>query len=209
MSVYMTEEEQLDLIKQWWSRHQTWITSVLSVLLLIFLVVKYVTMHHEKVQHLASISYDKLMQASEQPDDKRLVAYARDLVNEYPKTVYADAAQLALTKRFVYDHDRTNARRTLEHLILHADQRVMADLARLRLARIHLYEKNYPQAFTLLAQIKENTLTAAVLELQGDLYAKQGQMTQARQTYQQALALCDADGINHSFLQMKMSSINA
>lgn len=48
MSVYMTEEEQLAAIKNWWNKYSNVITVILSLVLLVTAGFKYWNWHQEK-----------------------------------------------------------------------------------------------------------------------------------------------------------------
>ena len=101
MSIYMTEEEQLDMIKQWWKSHQSWILSIVCVILIGCLGLQYNRMHRERVQRAASDTYEKLMQASAQHNDNQILSYAHHIMTEYPHTVYADVSPFSLSKNYL------------------------------------------------------------------------------------------------------------
>src|SRR5674476_375388 len=101
MSVYMTEQEQLEAIKKWWQRYSNVITIVASVILLMVAGYKYWNWHQEKINQEASNSYEHLMFSFSNQDNKGVRAHANQLLNEYGQTVYADAARLTLAKLFV------------------------------------------------------------------------------------------------------------
>ena len=61
MSVYMTEEEQLESIKKWWKRYGNIVSVCLSVVLITVAGFRYMQWHQTKITQQASITYEKMM----------------------------------------------------------------------------------------------------------------------------------------------------
>ena len=101
MSVYMTEEEQLQAIKKWWLRYNTPILVLLSVVMLSVAGYRYWNWHHEKILTQASTVYERLMVSFSEHKNKEIRSYANQLIKEYGQTVYADAARMTLAKIYV------------------------------------------------------------------------------------------------------------
>lgn len=209
MSIYMTETEQWGAIKAWWQRHQRWITIVVSVVLLSVAGYRYWNWHSEKITRQASDTYERLMVASSSQDNKAIEAYAKTLVSEYPKTAYADAAELTLAKHWVAQAKWNEARKVLEHLAFHAKMPSLQQVARIRLARILIEEKAFDKALGYLDKMDGSVYKPLIDELKGDVYAATGRYQEADVLYREARDGAKVRGIGNLFLDMKANELAA
>ena len=209
MSIYMTEEEQLEAIKAWWQRHQRLITMVLSGILLVVAGYRYWHWHTDKIMHQASDTYERLMVAASGHEGPAIEAYAKTLINEYPKTVYGDAARLTLAKHWVSESKWDEARTELEHVGFHAKMPALQQVARIRLVRIWLAEKAYDKALTCLEQMDSPMYKPLVDELKGDVYVATGRYQEAEALYREAREEAKIRGIGNVFLDMKANELAA
>ncbi len=209
MSVYMTEEEQLEAIKKWWNKYNGIITVLFSITLLIISGCKYWNWHQEKVNQQASNAYEHMMLAFSNQDVKGVRSYANQLVNSYGKTVYADAARLTLAKLYVTREKYTQARQELEYVSTHAKMQALADVAKIRLARLLAAEKSYDLALAELAKVQDKSYSPVVNELRGDIYTATGKYQDAVAFYRKAMTEVQTNGMGNLFLEMKTNELAA
>lgn len=209
MSVYMTEEEQLEAIKKWWNRYSNIITVILSLLLLTFAAYKYWNWHQDKVNTQASNAYERLMLAFSNQDNQGVQSYANQLINNYEKTVYADAARLTLAKLFVTEDNYQRARETLEYVANNSKMMPLKQVAKIRIARLFAAEKKYDMALAELTKIDDAAYMPVVNELKGDIYAATGQYQQAIVSYKEAITEVRTNGMGNLFLEMKTNELAA
>ncbi|MCH9717565.1 MAG: tetratricopeptide repeat protein [Gammaproteobacteria bacterium] len=207
MSIYMTEDEQLEAIKDWWKRNQRWITMLVSGALLLVAGYRYWAWHTDKVQHEASQAYEQLMVASSNQEAHAIEAYAKAIVKEYPKTVYGDAARLMLAKHWVTQKKLDDAVRELEQVVLHAKMPALKQVARIRLARLWIAEKTYDKALNYLEQTDSLIYKPLVDELKGDVYAATGRYEAAEALYREAREEVKLRGVGNVFLEMKTNEL--
>lgn len=205
MSVYMTEEEQIENIKALWARHQKWISWVLSIALIVFAGYRFVTWRSDKVTRQASVSYEALMRATAEDDAKQMEAYARHIITTYPKTVYRDAALLAEAKYWVKSGELAKAKEALTSVVARAKMPALQQVAKLRLARIWIAEGTYSEALTALKSLENTPYKPSALELMGDVYMKQGDRDQAEKAYAEAHNWAELHGLRSAFLDLKLS----
>lgn len=208
MNVYMTEEEQLQAIKNWWKRYQNPITIVLSVILLSIAGYRYWNWHTDKVSQQASVAYEQMMQALSHDEDKNTQSYANQLVRDFQHTVYADAAHLTLAKVFVKQENYAKAQQELAYVINHGKMPALKHVAGLRLARLYMAEKRYDKALTELTSLNNTSFVPIVNELKGDIFVAQKQYPEAMSAYQEALKNSQPGQIN-VYLQMKTNAVAA
>lgn len=207
MSIYMTETEQLEAIKAWWQRHQRVISIVLSVMLVSIAGYRYWHWHTEKMAWQASGAYEQLMRASSEKDTKAIQAYANTLTKEYPKTVYADGAELVLAAHWVALEKWDSARNVLEHVAFHGTMPALQEIARIRLARILIEEKAFDKALGYLEHMNSSVYKPLVDELKGDIYVATGRYQEADMLYADARDEAKARGIGNLFLDMKINEL--
>ncbi|MDF1678292.1 MAG: tetratricopeptide repeat protein [Legionellaceae bacterium] len=207
MSIYMTEAEQLEAIKAWWQRHQRWITTLLSAVLLMVAGYRYWAWHTDKVRHDASQAYEQLMAAAANQESSAIEAYAKALVKNYPKTVYGDAARLMLAKHWVSETKWEDAARELEYVALYAKMPALQQVARIRLARLWIAEKAFDKALKYLDETNSTTYKPLIDELKADVYAATGRYDEAEALYREAREEVKLRGVGNVFLEMKSNEL--
>ena len=209
MSIYMTEDEQIDAIKSWWKRYNSIIIVSFSLILLAISGVRYWNWHEEKVTQQASNTYEHLMMSFSNHDNKGVRGFAKQLTTDYGQTIYADAARLTLARLYVVGEKYPQAREQLEHVITHAKMVALQQVARVRLARILAAEKSYDKALEELAQVDDSVYLPLVNELKGDIYAATGRYEQAVTFYRSATDGVQKKGMGNPFLEMKVNALAA
>ncbi|MCP0912877.1 MULTISPECIES: YfgM family protein [Legionella] len=209
MSVYMTEQEQIEAIKKWWQRYNGIITVIFSVILLAIAGYKYWSWHQSKITQQASNAYEHLMIAFSNHDNKGIRAYANQLIQEYNDTIYADAARLTLAKLFIAKEKYSQAQTQLQYVAEHSKMLALQQVAKIRMARLLLAEKLYDKALTALNQVNDEAYTPLINELKGDIYAATGQYPQAVASYRKAMDEAQTQGMGNLFLEMKTNELAA
>ncbi|RMX18279.1 hypothetical protein EAS68_09275 [Legionella jordanis] len=207
MSVYMTEEEQLEAIKKWWQKNNTLITVILSVILIVISGYKYWSWHQYKISMQASNTYEQMMVAFSNQDNKSVRSYANQLIKEYGTTVYADAARLALAKIYVGYEKYAKARETLEQVAQNSKTNAIKQVAKIRIARLLAAEKAYDKALAELTEVNDAAYMPMINELRGDIYAATGQYQQAINSYKEAITEVRTNGLGNLFLEMKTNEL--
>ena len=207
VSIYMTETEQLEALKKWWKRYNNIITITLSVILLLISGYKYWNWHQEKINQQASMTYENLMLAFSNQDNKGVRGYANQLLKDYADTVYSDAARLTLAKLYVLQEKYPKAKEALSYVANHSKMPTLQQLAKIRLARLLAAEKSYDQALKELSTVDGNAYMPVVNELRGDVYAATGQYQQAVLSYKKAIVEAQTHGMGNLLLEMKTNEL--
>lgn len=207
MSVYMTETEQLESIKKWWTRYGYLVTVILSIVLLIISGYKYWNWHQQKIIQQASNAYEHLILSFSNQDYRAVRSYANQLKKDYNKTVYVDAARLTLVKVYVSREKYGQAREELEYVATHSKMKALQEVAQIRLVRLLLAEKSFDKALVELSQVNSQTYKSLVNELRGDIYAAIGQPQKAILSYKKAVEEVQMNGMGNPFLEMKTNEL--
>lgn len=205
MNTYVTEEEQIEAIKKWWKRYGNHFISGLIVVLLAISGWKYWQQRQNIVKQAASVSYEHLMQAHARQDSSGVQAQANTLLTQYGKSVYADGARLLLAETAVKNKQYQQAIKYLNEVMTLSKINSLQQIARLRLVRIYLYQKQYAQALQLINVTNDKAYLPYIYELKGDVYAEQGNAEKAHAYYQKAAEISPQFAAKNSLLMMKLS----
>ncbi|HHF7365500.1 TPA: YfgM family protein [Legionella bozemanae] len=207
MSVYMTEEEQLESIKKWWKQYGNLVTVVLSLILFGIAGYRYLHWHQAKITQQASVAYEQMMVALSNQNIKGVRAYANELIHQHSSTVYADAAHLTLAKIYVSKNKLDTATDELKAVATNSKMPALKQIAKIRMARIFAAEKSYTNALNELSSIDDKTYLPVINELKGDIYGATGQYQEAMSSYKLALDEVKNNGMGNLFLEMKTNEI--
>lgn len=206
MSVYSTEEEQIEGIKRWWRQNGK---AVLLGLILgagVLLGGRYWFSYQNREAAAASAQYQGVMQALQQHQADQVMRQGAALVDQSPGSPYASLASLIMAKVSL-DQGKTDAAVTqLRWVIDHAKQQDLKHVARLRLAKLMIGSGKEADALALLGGADAGSFQPAYDELKGDIYARQGKTAAARDAYRAALAALPA-GADRHYLTMKLDSL--
>lgn len=209
MSVYMTEEEQLEAIKKWWKQYNGIILTGLSIVLLIIAGYRYWTWHQNTQKTQASIAYEHLMVALSNQDNKVVKAYANQIIENHNHTVYSDIAHLTLAKLYVAKDKYDQADTELNIVASESAVPALKQVARLRLARVLTAKKEYDKALTALSKVDDSAYIVVINELKGDIYAMNGEYKQAISFYKLAMNEAKNHNMGNLFLEMKTNELEA
>jgi predicted negative regulator of RcsB-dependent stress response len=127
---------------------------------------------------------------------------AKRLQQQFGDSVYAVYATLELAKQ-AYDTDRPEvAREHLQWALEHAAEPALAQVVRLRLARLLLDQGQRDAARKLVDAAPEDAFAGQFAELRGDLAMVEGDRVAAAAAYQEALA---AGSVNADLVRLKLA----
>ncbi|HAT1883671.1 TPA: YfgM family protein [Legionella pneumophila] len=207
MSVYMTEEEQLEIIKKWWKRYGNMITIFLSIVLLIIAGYRYMNWHNDKIKQQASIAYENMMIAFSNQHIKSVRSYANELIKNYNHTVYADIAHMTLAKIYVSKNKLEQARNELKAVASESQMTPLRQIAKIRIARLLAADKAYTNALNELSAVEDEAYLPVINELKGDIYSAKGQYQDAMNAYRLAIDEVRTNGMGNLFLEMKTNEL--
>lgn len=208
MSVYMTEEEQLESIKKWWQRYGNIVTVCLSLVLLSVAGYRYMQWHQAKITQQASITYEKMMVGFSNQNIKDVRSYANEIIKDHNGSVYADVAHLTLAKIYVTKDKLDKAQVELQLVAKNSKMPPLKQIAKIRIARILAAEKSYTNALKELEPIVDNVYLPVINELKGDIYGATGQYKEAINSYKLAIEEVKNNGMGNLFLEMKTNELS-
>lgn len=198
-------EEQIDLLSVWWDKYK-YILGMLLAASVIFIVYRDYSISSSNVNEFESARlYDDFLSST--LTDKK--TKAKEIIDLYSDTLYADFAALHLAKIGVEESNLEQAEQHLNWVIARSSSwdskfNPVRSIAKLRLAKIFL-EQDSPQAALDLLK-EEKTLTASLFEVRGDAERSLNQISKAKLSYLQALELSNSQPIK-SLISMKISDL--
>jgi predicted negative regulator of RcsB-dependent stress response len=207
MAYDLEEQEQLSALKAWWQQYgKLVIITVVGAALAIAGVRGW---HYYKNQQASSaaVLFDQLLRAESGNDHKKVRDIAAQIVDNYGSTQYATLGALSAARSDFETGDLPAAKKRLQWVIEKAKEEEVRDVARLRLARVLLDEKNPAEALKQLETKHGESFTGLYAELKGDALIASGKPAEARAAYQTAFDKSDAASPSRQILQLKLDAL--
>lgn len=202
-----TEEERLESAQKWWKEHGN--SVITGIVLGLILILGWQKWQEYKVEQagLASTMYAKLLKAVEAKNTADIDKVATQLQTEFPKSDYTQFSLLYQAQIKVQNKDLAGAKDILTKISTSSNAE-LSNVAKIRLARVMLANKEYEQGLKLVNDVDPASAAAFSNnydELVGDLYVALGRLDQARTSYQNAVR----NGASSPLLQMKIDDLTA
>ncbi|GGY67002.1 membrane protein [Cellvibrio zantedeschiae] len=218
MSVHLTEEEQLEVLKRWWKDYgKTVITGIVAAVALYFAWTTWQEKQRNKAES-ASAHYEELIKILNVEQGKTLSeadkANAEHIANELKekngKTLYAQGAAFYLAKSAVDAGNLDKAVTELQWILASKPDIATAQLAHARLARVYVAKGAYPEALAQLSEEPSKAFASEYAEVRGDILKAQGNKDAAATAYKKALETTDPQQQERAMvLQMKADELKS
>lgn len=195
---YETEEQQVQAIKKFWKDNGTAIMVGVLIGAGSLLTWRWYTQSKITAQEEASAEYVAGIESMIKDENTDAL---QTLVNDNPDSGYAPLSALVIAQQAVEKQDFDAAKHALNSAI--TDDVQISDVARLRLANVHLQLAEYDQALSVLNAITTASFDGQAAELKGDAHVALKQFEQADTEYTQALALSP----NNQAIKLKLDNI--
>ncbi|MBE9538417.1 MAG: tetratricopeptide repeat protein [Proteobacteria bacterium] len=203
METYRTEEEQVEAMRRWWDENgRSTIVAIVLALSAGFGWQAWKDYNQERTEN-ASYVYQAMLEslngsAADEKEFTEVIDLAEQLKSEYTGTSYAQFAALHLAKLAAKRNDLEEAKAQLQWVLGKAPAKSdIADIARLRLARVLASAGDTDQALAILAKGKGGAYAASYAIAQGDVYMQLDRPEDASNSYAEAklaLARSAVDG---------------
>lgn len=207
MEIYDTEEEQLEALKRWWKENGKSSLVGLGLGVAVILGWNYWQEYKKGQAEQASALYDQLLKAATTDKKDTALKLAERIESQFSSTEYAAYSGLLQAKIKVEQGDVAAARKIFEK-IGSGSNKELANIAKIRLVRLMMANKEYEQALQIINEVDPSTsvsFSGNYDELVGDLYVALDRLDQARTSYQNALR----NGYQSQFLQLKIDDLTA
>lgn len=198
MERFETEEQQIEAIKRFWKENGTMIILGAVIGLGGLWGWRYYNDSVISAKESASAAYTSSLEQFVESND---VQGLKQFTADNSDTGYAPLAAMIVAQQAVNDEDFSLAKTQLEMAATGKNE--IADVAKLRLAKVHLQLGEYEQAIAQLDKVVANAFQDQVNELKGDVLYAQGAYDAARDAY--TLALVELP--NDQNIKMKLDNI--
>jgi len=200
VSDYLSEEEQLERLRNWWQRNGMML--LIGVVVIVAAVVGWRWYQSSQEQQLFAAS-DLFAEFQAAEGDRRDELAARILETgagtAYPAFVLFQQADAAIAA-----DDPQAAEPLLRRALDMASGEELAETARLRLARVLFDLDRGDEALTLLGAVRGAGFLALAAELKGDIHLSRDERALAHQSYLNARERLDS-GEQRPVLEMKIA----
>ncbi|MBN1240404.1 MAG: tetratricopeptide repeat protein [Gammaproteobacteria bacterium] len=206
MDEYLSEKEQLEKIREWWRENGWYLVGGAALgAVVLFGWGQYREYTESRAEQAASLYLD-LQDVLEDDDQVAAEALLTELREEHPSSPYTDQAALLLAREYLAtEPDR--AAEELRYVMENSQDRELSLIARLRLARVLMYQDDHEQALALLDVEDLGPMQAQFSEARGDAHVALGDSEAAREAYSNALNASGAEWLNRNFVEMKIGAL--
>lgn len=209
MNTYMTEEEQIEAIKKWWTKYGSHLMTILLICIIGVVAFQWWQKHALKIRGLASSSYEQMMVDMTEDDFSGVEAQANHLLSNYPNTVYGSVVALVQAKQAVDKGVIEEAKVKLQWVIENTSVKVYKQIAQLRLARVLAQQKEFKRGLAVLEDVNDKAFLPSIYEVRGDIYLLEGKSSQAKENYLLAEKLFPKTGLANPLLRMKLNELSS
>ncbi len=203
----LEEQEQLEDLKLWWSRHGNAIASVVVAMCVAYLGYQGWRWYSAGHSEAASVLYGAVSEGVRTNNIAKSKEAVAQLVDRYAGTPYAPRAALLYAKALWDSGDKVAARAQLQWVLDHASDAELLQVTRYRLAEAWLDEGKSDEALKLLDAKTDDAFTGVYADLRGDALAAAGRNDDARKAYEIALAKLDARSPYRNFVEVKFQAL--
>ncbi len=176
MNEYRTDEEQVEVLKNWWRENGS--STLISIAVALAIVFGWRTWQDNQQANIdnASFAYQELLDAvaavETAPDDIKIATVdfmAENLKENYSGSGYSQFAAFLKARQAVSDNDFVTAEEELRWVLNNEPSHEMRLVTELRLAKVLYAQEKSDEAMALLAREDTGAFAHAFLELKGDI----------------------------------------
>lgn len=204
MDDLLSEKEQIEQIRTWWSVYGGYVILGIAAGALLLFGINYYKNSKLTGQLEASALYQELTDHVVDGDLDDAEVVAGRLHSEYADTPYAAQSKLAIARLYMDRNRDEDAAEVLRELLAGDSGEELKHVARLRLAKILLYQDKAQDVVDLVEGQDNPAFAAAYNEVLGDAYHALDRIADAQAAYQRVLVDPMAQGtVDQRLVQWK------
>lgn len=207
MTEYLTEQEQIELLKNWIKQYSLVILAGVVIAIIGITGWRYWQERQNKILTHASAIYDEMLTMRAQNESATTLVQAKKLYTHYPKTTYGQMAAFMLARTAIQNKDYSEAAKQLNWILDNSNIPSIRQIARLRIARVMLAEKRPEDCIDILQKVEDKSFDGLSDEVRGDAYLSMNNIEMARQYYKQAISELPNAEVIRPLLQMKYDNL--
>jgi predicted negative regulator of RcsB-dependent stress response len=203
---YLNEKEQWERVLAWLREQGPSILAGVAIAVAVFSGWHYWQNRTEQRNLAAAARYQQVIDAFSHNDVNGGFRLADELVKSYPRTAYADQANLAVARIQVESKQLEPAAARLKQVLDSTHDAELALMTRLRLARVQLAQGKADDALKTLDAAKPGAFEARYAEVRGDALLSKGDRDGALKAYREARA-SGASTLDTGLLDLKIGEL--
>ncbi len=204
MDDLLSEEEQIEQIRSWWSEYGAYVIGGIVIGGAFLGGINYYQGNKLQAQIAASASYEALAELVTAGDLDAAETAADAIASSYAGTTYVAQSRLAMARLYMDKNRDQDAADILRAVVDSEADNEFRHVARLRLARILIYQDKAQEVVDLIESEDNTAFAAAYAEVLGDAYRLLGRDADALAAYQQVLTDPLAEGtVDQQLVQWK------
>lgn len=216
MSVHLTEEEQLEVLKRWWKDYGTTVITAIAAAIAIYFAwttwqekqrgkAESASSHYEELVKILNVEQGKTLSDADKANAEHI---ANELKEKNGGSLYAQGAAFYLAKSAVDAGNLDKAITELQWILTAKPDIATAQLAHVRLARVYVSKAAYAEAQAQLAEEPSKAFASEYAEVRGDILKAQGNKEAAATAYKKAIETTDPQQQERAMvLQMKADEL--
>ena len=206
MDDLLSEKEQIDKMRAWWSDYGWYVIGGIVLGAAILFGINYYQSQSVDEEIAASALYDELTEHVTGGNLEAAEATAAELDGEYGNSSYAAQSKLAMARLYMDKNRDQDAAEALNGLLAMDGFGPLKHVARVRLAKILLYQGKPEEVLSLLEGQDNAAFAARYAEERGDAFVALGRYDEARAAYQAALDEAQPT-VDQGLIQLKLMDL--
>lgn len=206
MDDLLSEKEQIDKMRAWWSDYGWYVIGGIVLGAAILFGINYYQSQSVEEEVAASALYDELTEHVAGDNLEAAEATAAGLDGEYGNSSYAAQSKLAMARLYMDKNRDQDAAEALNGMLAMDGFEHLKHVARVRLAKILLYQGKPEEVLSLLEGQDNAAFAARYAEERGDAFVALGRYVEARAAYQAALEEAQPT-VDQGLIQLKLMDL--
>ena len=206
MDDLLSEKEQIEKIQSWWSEYGLYVIGGIVLGAAILFGISYYQSQKVDAEIAASVFYDEITEHVVNGNLEAAEVSAANLDSEYGNSSYAAQSKLAMARLYMDKNRDQDAARALNELLAMNGSEHLKHVARVRLAKILLYQGKAEEVLSLLEGQGNAAFAARYAEERGDAFVALGRYDEARASYQAALGEAQPT-VDQGLIQLKLMDL--
>jgi predicted negative regulator of RcsB-dependent stress response len=202
----LSEKEQIDKMRTWWSDYGMYVIGGIVLGAAILFGINYYQAQKVNAEVAASVLYDEITEQVVAGNLEAAENAANALDSDYGGSSYAAQSKLAMARLYMDKNRDQDAARSLNDLLAMSGFEHLKHVARVRLAKILLYQGKPEEVLNLMEGQENNAFAARYAEELGDAYVALGRYDEARASYQAALGEAQPT-VDQGLIQLKLMDL--
>ena len=206
MDDLLSEKEQIDKMRAWWSDYGWYVIGGIVLGAAILFGINYYQSQSVTEEVAASALYDELTLQVTGGNAEAAEATAAELDSDYGNSSYAAQSKLAMARLYMDKNRDQDAAEALNGLLAMDGFEHLKHVARVRLAKILIYQGKPEEVLSLLEGQENAAFAARYAEERGDALVALDRYDEARAAYQAALEEAQPT-VDQGLIQLKLMDL--